>query len=253
MSFDARFAIPSHISLFQGLVAAASLGWRSSILATVQKDGTSSYGLWMKHGMWHGTLCEVGWHTGFMAQKTIETIDAEKEIGEALREAMPMLMDLWRDFPDSVPCFVEGKPVVNTMETACFPDYLSGKRNVVVPSRMNPVMALPGWPGRQPMDEYLHTFDPEGFAGSLDNALRIMSRRAVEHQAVAHLNFGLTGDTYYGDFPVGATWKIHVTQYPRKFNASIPFPSPINNDPRFTLPRLLEIGANTVREHGPEK
>ncbi len=219
MTMDARFHVPAEASLFQSMVAAASLGWRSQILVTGFETGMVEYGLWLKHYTWHGSLCEVGWHTGFMPRTDAAGVAAEDVLGATLRGVLPGLMDLWQDFPDSVPCFVEGRPVVNTMETAIFPDYLAGTRPVRFPERMNPVYALPGWPGQPDIASIWDaTAQPRG---CLDEALKIMAGRCLQFRAMAYMSFSLNHEPYLGgDCAAQAIWKASMTQYPRRIDVS---------------------------------
>ena len=241
MTMSARFPIPADVSLFQSMVAAASLGWRSQILISGFETGMVEYGLWLKHYTWHGSLCEVGWHTGFLPRTDAAGIMAEDTLGAALRGILPGLMDLWRDFPDSVPCFVEGRPVVNTIETAIFPDYLAGTRPVRFPERMNPVYALPGWPGQPEIASIFSSADP--LRGCLDAALKRMAERCGQVKAMAHMSFSLDHEPYFGGgCAAQAIWHASMAQYPRRIGASARYDGRDNAD----LPSLLTSLAETV-------
>lgn len=241
MTMDARFPVPTKASLFQSMIAAASLGWRSRVMVTGFETGMVRYGLWLKHYAWHGSLCEVGWHTGFMSKTDAAGIAAEDDLGAALRGVLPDLMDLWRDFSDSVPCFVEGRPVVNTIETAIFHDYLAGTRPVRFPERMNPVYALPGWPGQPDIASIWAATDP--LQGCLDATLKRMAERCLLSHAMAHMSFSLDHESYLGGgCAAQAIWKASMAQYPRRIDVSAGYDGADNAD----LPALLASLAETV-------
>lgn len=245
MSLDNQFTLPADISLGRAMVAAMSIGWQPAIHIDFKadRDNPSSRILFsLKHGTWHGTLCEV---TASVIQLNLSltdlthqsALDVENTLRDALVKRLPELQKLWQDYPDTVPCqLMDGSWVVSDYETKHFHQYKNNERRVVWPERMNPVWLLPGWPNRDTIVEYAENKDyiPPGFIADF-----IMKMSSLKINSMAHIN--TYPGTYRGDFAVPAKWTVSLFGYSLRTEMKMDYTGNRRNDTVSQNPTAQEV------------